>query len=326
MMNDLVSIIIPVYNTPKEYLQTCIKSVIVQTYTTIEILIVDDGSNQETAEFCDEIAQRDKRIEVIHKINGGVSSARNLALKHCKGKYVTFIDSDDWVDLTFIHTLVGLIVKTDAQIASCSLSEVFGEPSALSIPQNKKISTLTRKEFYHAMLHSTDILGYLCNKIFVKDFITKGLDESLHFCEDLVFVSEYARNIAKAVSTDMQLYYYRQREPNEAFFTAYNAKILSLLDAYNKVLDIYVTEDADDVIYIERNIFKQALNIKARYKISNADDKIGLNVINSNISRYKHVMSDSRLSISNRINMLLTWMFPANFLRLKRFLLKKKLS
>ncbi|HJA50079.1 MAG TPA: glycosyltransferase, partial [Candidatus Fusicatenibacter intestinipullorum] len=93
-----ISVIIPVYNVEK-YLKRCLDSVINQTYKNLEIILIDDGSTDNSGKICDEYAQKDERIIVIHKENGGVSSARNKGLDICIGDYISFIDSDDWINL-----------------------------------------------------------------------------------------------------------------------------------------------------------------------------------------------------------------------------------
>ena len=97
----MVSIIVPVYNTPIEYLKKCIESLVSQTYRDIEILLIDDGSQKQVADFVSELPYQDGRIFVFHKENGGVSSARNLGLQKARGKYISFVDSDDWVESDF---------------------------------------------------------------------------------------------------------------------------------------------------------------------------------------------------------------------------------
>lgn len=105
-MNDLVSVVIPVYNTKKEYLDECIQSVINQNYKNIEIIIVDDGSNKETAQLCDTYKFVDSRIKIIHKKNEGVSVARNVGINNATGTWITFLDSDDWIEKNFFDDIV----------------------------------------------------------------------------------------------------------------------------------------------------------------------------------------------------------------------------
>lgn len=100
IMNSLVSVIVPIYNVEK-YLERCISSILEQSYNNIEVILVDDGSNDDCPTICDKFKRKDARVKVVHKPNGGLSSARNAGLEQMKGEYITFIDSDDWVEVNF---------------------------------------------------------------------------------------------------------------------------------------------------------------------------------------------------------------------------------
>ncbi|MDR0422523.1 MAG: glycosyltransferase, partial [Proteiniphilum sp.] len=104
-MNPMISVIVPVYNVEK-YLRKCLESILAQTYTSFELLLVNDGSTDGSGQICDEYAQKDSRVQVFHQENKGVSRARNLGLERAKGKWVAFIDSDDWVDSTYLEHLL----------------------------------------------------------------------------------------------------------------------------------------------------------------------------------------------------------------------------
>ena len=124
-MNDdiVISIIVPIYNTEK-YLNECVDSIINQTYKNIEIILVNDGSTDNCLKICDEYAKKDKRVKVIHKENGGLSSARNSGLDILTGKYVCFIDSDDYVATTFVYDMFNLITKYNADIVEGSYQTI----------------------------------------------------------------------------------------------------------------------------------------------------------------------------------------------------------
>jgi len=125
-MVDLISVIIPVYNV-EPYLKKCLDSVVTQTYKEIEIILVDDGSTDGSGPICDEYAAQDKRIRVIHKRNGGLSDARNVGLDRCSGRYVTFIDSDDYVASDYVERLYRILVEYNADIAVCDYFEFYDE-------------------------------------------------------------------------------------------------------------------------------------------------------------------------------------------------------
>ena len=108
---DLISVVVPVYRV-EPYLDRCVASIVNQTYRNLEIILVDDGSPDRCPAMCDAWAEKDRRIKVIHKANGGLSDARNVGLQLAQGNYVAFIDSDDWIDLRFIEILYKAIVET----------------------------------------------------------------------------------------------------------------------------------------------------------------------------------------------------------------------
>ena len=122
-MNELISIIVPVYNV-KPYLNRCVDSIIKQTYKNIEILLIDDGSTDGSSELCDKLSDIDSRIKVIHKKNGGLSSARNRGLLEMNGKYVGFVDSDDYIREDMYSVLYHTMINHDADIVKSLLFTV----------------------------------------------------------------------------------------------------------------------------------------------------------------------------------------------------------
>lgn len=117
-MKELISIIVPVYNV-EQYLDDCLISIINQTYKNLEIILIDDGSTDKSGKICDEYAKKDSRIIVIHKENGGVSSARNAGLRIAKGAYIGFVDPDDWIAEDMYEVLYSNAKKYDADVSVC---------------------------------------------------------------------------------------------------------------------------------------------------------------------------------------------------------------
>ena len=120
-MVPLISFIVPIYNVER-YLQKCVDSILAQSYSNIEVVLVDDGSTDESVAICDSYANRDKRVQVIHKENGGASSARNEGLSFAHGSYIAFIDSDDYVSPSMAEKLLDAISKTDSDLAMCNFA------------------------------------------------------------------------------------------------------------------------------------------------------------------------------------------------------------
>lgn len=208
-MRELVSVIIPIYNS-EAYLDRCIKSVISQTYTSIEIILVDDGSADKSVEICDFYASQDSRIVAKHKKNGGVSSARNFGILCATGTYIVFIDSDDYVPTTYIEGMMhtnniypDFFVFTP--IKTVGNQEFFSEFATghfeLSRKNQRKIV-----DWFNTILP----YGPFC-KLFFRETILKNhivFDEKLSFGEDLVFNLNYMRHVKSVVYSDTSPYFY----------------------------------------------------------------------------------------------------------------------
>ena len=129
--NDLISVILPIYNV-EPYLERAVDSIIKQTYRNIEIILVDDGSPDNCGNICDAYAKQDKRIIVIHKENGGLSDARNVGIKKASGKYITLVDSDDYVDDDYVEFLYSLIKNSGADMSICSHTVLYDNGTILT--------------------------------------------------------------------------------------------------------------------------------------------------------------------------------------------------
>ncbi|MDY2590818.1 MAG: glycosyltransferase, partial [Agathobacter sp.] len=122
-MNDLISVIVPVYKV-EEYLDECVKSIISQSYSNLEIILVDDGSPDKCPELCDLWTTKDNRIKVVHKCNGGLSSARNAGLDIACGDYISFVDSDDYIAPDMIANLYNCIIENKTDISACKIYSI----------------------------------------------------------------------------------------------------------------------------------------------------------------------------------------------------------
>ena len=206
-----VSLIVPVYKV-EPYLHRCVDSILNQTFRDFELILVDDGSPDNCGAICDEYAEKDDRIQVIHKTNGGLSSARNAGLDIARGRYIMFCDSDDYVAENWCQIMVMAIKKYPFALVSSDLLKVQEKEGA------KQISIASEKDIVEVTFHQVvkrGLSGYACNKIFDGDVIkTRGLrfDESRKFAEDVPFVMSYCNECTSYVLVDVPLYYYVQRE------------------------------------------------------------------------------------------------------------------
>ncbi|MBQ8296931.1 MAG: glycosyltransferase family 2 protein [Ruminococcus sp.] len=210
MKNTLISIIIPVYNAEK-YIGRCVESIMNQTHSCLEIILVDDGSSDDTLKICREYADEDNRIKVLHKENGGVSSARNLGLKSCKGEYIGFIDSDDYIDKTMYEELLSAAVKHNAGISMCAYYRITGENKDIQCSYGDA-ETITNVQLMRD-IYTYKCMGVLWNKLFKRSVFLRGdemtlFNEEVHFCEDVLMLTILTKRSAKVAHCNKALYNY----------------------------------------------------------------------------------------------------------------------
>lgn len=213
-----VSVIIPVYNV-ENYLSQCMESVLNQTYSNLEIILVDDGSTDSSGIICDSFAKKDERIRVIHKENGGLSSARNAALNVATGEYICFIDSDDFVDIHLISESVAKIEETHADVCMFSHYTYDGKNSKEHLRPLDKDEYLVdeiRNKIIPMFIGQKDakgehLLGFVCCQLFKKDAIGKQRfkSEREYYAEDVVFDLEFYIRAKTMCVLNKPLYYYR---------------------------------------------------------------------------------------------------------------------
>lgn len=226
MSISCVSIIVPVYNTAS-YLRECMDSILCQTYENLEIILINDGSTDESGAICDEYVIRDKRVQVFHQKNIGVSSARNLGIEKATGKYLQFVDSDDVLSPNITKFLVDQLESNEVQLAICNVehfSSIPDLPLSLNIrniiPGIKSVSSfailpcdINDKRYGHGF-HE---IACPYARIFVRDIVVRfeiRFPVDVFFTEDVVFVYAYLSKIEKICSSDKVFYYYREHSTN----------------------------------------------------------------------------------------------------------------
>ncbi|OLR59196.1 hypothetical protein BHF70_05895 [Anaerostipes sp. 494a] len=205
--NQKVSIIIPVYNIAK-YLKECLDSILAQTYPHFEILLIDDGSTDQSPQICDRYVEKDPRIKVIHKQNGGAASARNKGLDIATGDFVCFIDSDDSVKRNYIERLLDSLEVNEADISVCAYQYLY--KNVIEHESMDYIGVISEKDFILRFLSDWKS-GLLWNKIFRASLIDNIRFEEGHKIDDEFFTYQIIMNAQKIVVIDEELYIYRMR-------------------------------------------------------------------------------------------------------------------
>ena len=224
----LISVIVPIYGVEK-YLNQCVESIVRQTYQELEIILVDDGSPDNCGTICDEWANIDKRIKVVHKENGGLSDARNAGLQIATGELISFIDSDDYIEPLFFETLHTAMKETGAEIAECGTRYVNEDGKELKIrtAQNGVFDTITALE---KLINEQGLYQTVWNKLYRREVIDGIWFAKGKYNEDEFWTYKVFDRAKKIVSVEQPLYNYLQRG-SSIIGVGYNIRRLDGLDA-----------------------------------------------------------------------------------------------
>lgn len=239
-MKELVSVIVPIYNV-EDYLEKCIQSIQKQTYENLEIILVDDGATDRCGELCDEYARYDGRIRVVHKVNGGLSDARNAGIDIATGKYFVFIDSDDYIHPQMIELLYGSIKDQDAQIAVCGFQSVK-ENEHVEQEKLKDVTTVLiekeedRLEYFMEKNYGEFTVAW--NKMYPAELFKEIRYPKGKIHEDEFTTYRLLEKVKRVAFIEEPLYYYVQRG-SSIMGEAFNERRFHRLDAYNIRLDYY---------------------------------------------------------------------------------------
>lgn len=202
-----ISIIVPVYKV-EQYLPKCVDSILAQTYQDWELLLIDDGSPDKSGKICDEYAQKDERIRVFHKENGGVSSARNLGLDYAEGDYVMFVDSDDWISNECLQVCFDEIKKDKLDALQFGFISVTDD---LEIPRVKIATLLLNGEKYiQTNNFNVCVWGGIYKRVIIEEYKLR-FPKELKLAEDQIFVLSFIRKAVRIKYLDHAMYYYLQR-------------------------------------------------------------------------------------------------------------------
>ncbi len=234
MKNEpLISVIIPIYNV-SEYIDACVTRIINQTYNNLEIILVDDGSNDDCPKKCDKYASLDKRVRVIHKSNGGLSDARNAAIDICTGDYITFVDSDDSVSFDYVETLYRVLHQNDCEISICNYQAFSSEIPAERISIDQP-SIYSSKDAIIALLAGDPFTTSAWGKLYARRLFSDIRYPKGMIYEDLPTTWKAVSKVKKVVYTPSIKYYYRQN-PTSITNSSFTSKKLDVIKAHELVL------------------------------------------------------------------------------------------
>ncbi len=258
MNNDLISVVVPVYNVAP-YLKRCVDSIIGQSYKNLEIILVNDGSTDASPKICDDYLSLDSRIVVIHQENKGLSNARNQGIKKSSGKYISFVDSDDCLDLNFIELLYNTILAQSADIVICDIRS-FDSKTLQFFPHTRNIENrfVDLKNIFELMMKCKYPWLYTmtCNKLYSKWIFEKVgfLDGFIH--EDEIIFLDIIKQNPKIYQTKEPLYYYCRGREDSIINKKYSVKRLDILVAFYNRLEYFKLDSKKNRELIKNEQYK----------------------------------------------------------------------
>ena len=314
-MNKKVSIIVPIYNVSK-YLEQNIESIINQTYKNIEIILVNDGSTDNSLDICNKYKKIDSRIIVINKKNGGIANARNAGLDICTGDYICFVDSDDYLDINYVEVLLNRVIKDKTLVAQCCIKEVDDDGNILNEYGYKDKKFISGRE-----LNIDSFQDYLIPNVVVWDRIyDKKIFKSLRFPdgkssddEYISFVSLY--DIKKISLVPDKLYYYRYN-PNSYTKTKITYQKLTLLELLKRKIELCESKN-DQELYKKSLIQFLDTSIGLYSRVYKEIDKKDshLNDIYKDYLKYLKLVNN--ISLKKRFKYIVFKYFPAMYVLIR---------
>lgn len=307
-MNELISIIIPAYNVQK-YISKCIESVISQTYKKLEIIIIDDGSKDNTLKICEEFMKKDDRIKVIHIENAGVSNARNIGLNNSNGKYISFIDADDFVNEFFCEKMLKALIENNCDVCSCGYNRVYNSKTEIIV--NKNINKITGIQFLNKIFEVQSSMGFCHMKLWKKEVLNNiKFNTNIIVAEDALFCMEVSKNIKEVYILNEPLYNYRCNENSlvKKFDLNYVKKYLDAMKVTKEYLkNIGLDESKKFANYISYHILLIVVNycFNPENPKNSKDRRKELRQI-CNISEFKNAIQRSEykgFSISRKVTL-----------------------
>lgn len=301
-MTPLISIIVPVYKVEK-YLRNCVGSILNQSYSNWELILVDDGSPDKCPEICDEYALNDKRIQVLHKSNGGLSSARNAALDVMKGDYVTCLDSDDFWHKDFLKDAIFYLNQYDADLFQCGF--IRGMQTSFPISSNKqRIDVYDSNTIFTTFAAKT----ILCAKLF-KSALFKDVRMPVGKVNEDDFTTwKLYYRASRIVVTDKAYYYYtvnptsitrtHQRSPSTDFWDAYNQRIL-----------FFKERNEDELVVVSKVLFCNALIVfSCKNGVTEEQRNKANALLNENV---REIRKSKLVPVSSRILFTFYYLVPS---------------
>lgn len=298
--NPLISIIVPVYNVEK-HLSKCIESIIDQTYSNLEIILIDDGSTDNSGKICDKYAVNDERIKIIHKENSGVSKARNLGINSAHGEYISFVDSDDYVDKDYIRDMFLQVKQDGTQLSICNM--MIDKNGKYSVRYSYDLNGVYSSEEILKKILNFEMTSSAWGKLLKKDLLNDVRFENYVIAEDLLFITKVLSKVKKVSVNNHYLYFY-VLVASSAIHSGFKYSKYESLQVYNKIIKI--TENTSCYDYAVGRCVSGNFNVLL--KMPKNKYKEEYNKICNTIKKYrKMIISNRKIRFKTRVACLISF-------------------
>lgn len=292
----LVSVIVPIYNVEK-YLDNCLKTIECQTHSNIQVILVNDGSPDNSRLICEEYCEKDSRFVLVNKENGGLASARNAGLDIVKGDYIICVDSDDWIEPNMIETLLVNIIKNNADLSVCSFFENF-DNKIMDEFFSEKVEVISQEDAIKRMITPGKFYGFAWNKMYRTRIVEdQRYNERILKGEDSPFSCDYILKCHNIVVQDIPLYHYRTNSISISR-SRFNLGKMTVLDSYRYIIDKLIEHDfSQEIVDMQKVQYaNQLLSLRTNIILSGKEQFLPqLSIIDNQIEEYKKLYISSRV-------------------------------
>lgn len=300
----MISVIVPIYNVEK-YLKKSVDSILNQDFNDYEILLIDDGSTDQSSIICDEYAKKYEKIRVFHKENGGLSDARNFGVIQAKGEYVSFVDSDDYVSFDYLSTLYQLKKTYNADIVITGI-QTFFEDQIINIDTQKKYDVFeyTGKEALKNMLYQKNLDTSACAMLLPVKLAKDYMFPKGKFHEDELTTYKYYSNVSKVIVTTKKQYFYLQRKGS--IMHVFGQSSMDEIEAADNLVCFCQKNYPDLVCAAESKKFSDYCQVLlSNYKLKNDYNEIYIKIVKYLKEKKKQILLDKNTRMKNKIAALI---------------------
>jgi len=318
MNNEKITVVVPIYNA-EHFLEKCLKSIVEQTYQNLEIILVNDGSTDKSLEICEKFKENDNRIIVINKENGGVSSARNKGIDSASGKYIIFIDADDYIEKEMFETLAYDLFTNKVDLSMCGFRtvDINGNILSVSNPMDEKYFDV--KTFRRNLFSDKYYRNLIWNKLFKLEIIKEHnirFNEDIHINENVLFMLEFSKYAFRYSYGNEILYNFLDNQ-NGQMHAKFNLKKVSVLSSYVRLLNYDLDRDILNKIKY-KYLFEGYAYTYLMKKINLDNTDLKNNLIKFKEKYYQDIKSEKTISKSEKFSLWFMIHFNSLYCKIRR--------